>query len=486
MRKEIRAGILIFLILSVLSGWGILGQAKERAYAEVVVLVDVSGTMQKFHDDIMQYAEAVDSFFADSDINVTWKAFADSGYIETIDIGQLLEWKEFDKEWTDHKGAMEDAVQMLEESDAGFKCIVMLSDAWLDYNDSIEDVENLERKAENEFVSMTDGFAEKPNQAVVLVCFGEGNSLFDRCKYANVLDSLGSGMLEAVLDSTLEGAGLERQKEPMAAPEGEQKYDWKAWKKVSIYEVEASVLQSGAPVREEDGIYCVNDSSFTLVIRVKTEDENNECGDLTYSDVRYSIVPQGQEEATASSGSYQRVNNGYDVERGGFCQEIDLMRHMEGGFASGTGSLEGDYICLVRVLEGDRVACENSINIRVVGTNADSVTHPVDSVKDLGTETKETGEAVDLRTDFGISEDGRNYYVQINGQDFTHIDRDNISRRDVLYENGELKFEEAESYRISITLEGDADFKIEKCYKVSESCWLKMFWKSLLEWMSGA
>lgn len=488
-RKGAQLALLIFFC--VFSNKRILGQAEGSAYAEVVVLVDVSGTMQKYHDSIMQYAEVLDRFLAGSDINITWKAFADPGNIETIDINQLLGWEEFTEKWTDHKGAMEDAVHMLEESDAAFKCIVMLSDAQLDYDDNIEDVDCLEREAEKQFVELTNAFAQKAKQMVVLVCFEETHPqneecLFKRCKDANVWDGLERGMLEGVLDSTLKGAGLERQEEPMSVPEGEGGYDRENWKKVSIYEVEASIQQGGAPVREEDGTCYVNDSSFTLVIRVETEDEDTESKNLNLLDVRYSIVPKEQEEAKASNGSYQSVNNGYDEDSGGFLQEIDLMRHMDGSFVSGNGSLDGDYVCHVRVMKGDRVECESSISIRVEGTYADSSTPLVDSMVDLGTETKKTGESVDLRADFEISEeDGRNYYVQINGQDFTRIDRDNIGRKDILYENGKLTFEEEESYRISIALEGDADFKKEKCYEVSESCWLIRFWKSLWDWIDS-
>lgn len=222
----------------------IISHAEEFHDGEVIILVDVSGTMQRFSDTVEVYAEYLENSLKDSGVKVTWKAFANPGYIEPI----YYEWTddgnekrlitedgkciEFDEDWTDHKGAFEYAVNEIEHSEAQWKSIVMLSDAILDYDndeyDKKEDEEAAEEKAKNEFVEMVNKFAEKPGQRVVLVYFGNTCDLFKRCEEkAIVLNGekipenglseadrlkINKELMEKVVNKTLEGVGFESDK----------------------------------------------------------------------------------------------------------------------------------------------------------------------------------------------------------------------------------------------------------------------------------
>lgn len=561
-RRKVFWVILLIFLYGLFSS-DILSLAEEPMNGEVIILIDVSGTMQQFSDSVKRYADFLDKDLRDTGIKVTWKAFADPGYIKTICSGRLTEENgkanldnlEFKEEWTDHKGALEDTIKEMEQSDAQWKCIVMLSDALLDYDNKeygdSEEEERAENQAKDNFVQMVDEFAKEPSQKVVLVYFGDECGLFERCRRADVLEggrapgniALATEVLEEnqeltedVLDNILEGTGLESHKVPvemegnqarfkldedayrmvfrirgsgtadekmdisMMREDGEivEEYSRSRWanmglfffadvqagnytvnlpdgewecamtvrKKVSVYDVEVSILQGNIRIREEESIFYVNDSHFTLDIQVKTnqdkEDGSDRSGELNSLGIRYSIVPAVSGETNVLDDSYKDVSSGYHEDSDSFQQEVNV------------DMLDGDYECRIRIMEGEKIEYESiPYCIRFIGPTTPPTTEPPPE------ENIYTEDDIDLRDEFGIPEERGNYYIKINGEDFAHINGENTGRRDVRYKNGKLKFMEKGSYEVSVILEGDMSFKMEKKYNVSEKCLFMKLWEMI-------
>ena len=91
------------------------------------------------------------------------------------------------------------------------------------------------------------------------------------------------------------------------------------------------------------------------------------------------------------------------------------------------------------------------------------------------------GDVIDIKSEFGISEEGKNYYIKLNGKDFAHIEGTNVGESYAKYEDGMLSFSRTGSYEVSIILEGDENYKNSKCYEVCAKNCMQRIW----DWFSG-
>lgn len=238
----ILVGSLIFLLVFINNN--LSGQADEIAESEMIVLIDISGTMDKYSDLVKACIEWIGSEMSNYNTKLTLKTFADPGEIGEIcsarqiiwedsetegvygnneDIMTLSQYKEkaalkgiqFNKAWTDHRGAFLNAETEINVSNARFKCIVILSDAKLDYDKTKykdKDTEKEEeKKAEDEFVESVNRFAKKSGQKVVLIYFGDEWDLFNRCKEANVFSGEKFLKSNEIIEEIMSGVGLKSE-----------------------------------------------------------------------------------------------------------------------------------------------------------------------------------------------------------------------------------------------------------------------------------
>ena len=207
---------------------------------ELVILIDDSGSVSAFREAINQWAERVGFFAQDTGIKVTVKSFDDIGNINQLFNGRIsssagtgkegsgrldeylsaLKKMKYDKAYTDQKGAFAQSVSFMETSRAKWKCIVMLSDAKLDYRTDSD-----EKAAKDQFVEDVKAFAQGKNQEVILVGFGNDTGLFEACEGANVLfGGSETDLLEDALSKVFTGLGYRNESIPVTVEKNQMKF----------------------------------------------------------------------------------------------------------------------------------------------------------------------------------------------------------------------------------------------------------------------
>lgn len=324
---DILAGSLIFLLM--LFGDILTVQADEAIESEVMVLIDISGTMKEYSSIVKACVEWMGLELSNYDAKVTLKTFADPGVVEEIcsakqiiweddetgtfsgnkeDIISLSQYKEkaalkgiqFNKAWTDHKGAFENAVEAMEDSHARFKCIVILSDAKLDYDKNKyrnEDEEKAaEKAAEEEFKNAVNEFAKKPGQKVVLIHFGDKWDMFKGCHEATILPGIDLFKSNDIIEEIVGGAGLKSQ-DLSITPDGSQ-----VW-----FTLDSDAYRVIFHVRGDDA----NSYGKNMSIRVTREGDGKIVKEYDHSHWEglnlffYSNLPQGRYAVALPEGEWE-------------------------------------------------------------------------------------------------------------------------------------------------------------------------------------
>lgn len=152
-------------------------KAMEDIDSELIILVDASETMKNSWDDVARWVNEIGIYAQNTGIRVHLKWFGGKGEEDTLYNGRIesdniIEYIDRlkkigpDKLYTDQKGAIKEAIKIMDESNASKKCIVMLSDGRLDY------VENEDEEiAKKEFEKEVNKFSAGDNQSVVLIEF---------------------------------------------------------------------------------------------------------------------------------------------------------------------------------------------------------------------------------------------------------------------------------------------------------------------------
>ena len=205
-------------------------RAEETTNGEIIILIDASGSIEGYKNEIREWAEKLGAYVQGMEITVELRSFGNPGnnsshYRKIIenptehDEDSAESNKKSDLEmymdalegigssdaWTDQKGAMEKAIQTLNSSSAPKRCIIMLSDGKLDYENDAN-----ENDARAAFAEAVDAFAREKNNEVILVQFGSGDEIFKLCSEATVLD--GREFSEPALQEISESLGIKMEK----------------------------------------------------------------------------------------------------------------------------------------------------------------------------------------------------------------------------------------------------------------------------------
>lgn len=180
MRKQSLKRYLIglcVLISIVLANNNFKCDASETVDREIVILIDMSLSMKNAWNEVKKWALEMGMLF-NTDVKLNLVGFGgETDKIEIIYEGVLTDpsdegYKDkindltYHTEKTDQRGALDEATNILQASDAETKCIVMLSDGLLDYINN-ED----EEAAGKDFKDKVDEFENKENQNIYLVQF---------------------------------------------------------------------------------------------------------------------------------------------------------------------------------------------------------------------------------------------------------------------------------------------------------------------------
>lgn len=173
---------LCVLISIVLANNNFKCDASETVDREIVILIDMSRSMDNAWEEAKKWALEMGMLF-NADVKLNLVGFGgETDEMETIYEGVLADPndKEYERKvnslaahtkYTDQKGALDEAIKILQDSDAKMKCIIMLSDGLLDYKNN-ED----EEAAGKEFKNEVEKFEEKENQKICLVQFDSNDA----------------------------------------------------------------------------------------------------------------------------------------------------------------------------------------------------------------------------------------------------------------------------------------------------------------------
>lgn len=476
-------------------------RAGEPEKGEVVILIDSSGSVRGHEDEIREWAESLGAYVQGMGVCVDLRSFGNPGNIKNL-YRDVIEISEKDNEksdleiymdalsvvgaddkWTDQKGAMEDAIQTLNSSDAQKKCIIMLSDGRLDYES-----DEKEEDARDEFVSMVDDFAREKDHEIILVRFGLEDEIFKRCREATVLE--GKEFLEPALQEISKELGIkvekgagERQGDNQISFQLEEKDYYRVIlniraasneKKISREEIDEITVFNEGNLLKKDACSLLDHSCYIYL-------ENPAPGNYTVSlpDNKWNFYYVSQEKIKVSDIYLSVLQDGKAVEEkegiyqicGEKCTlEIEISSDPAGQLQSGNvqyrvfgldekykgvqGSskngiyeqalvLNGDeevYECQVKVQQGEMEEESEIISIKVNKTppptpSPTSVISPTKS-------DKVVGEAFNLKSEFGVNDSEENCFVYMDGEKVFQMNTSAAADAEGAwkYENGELTF----------------------------------------------
>ena len=243
---------------------GISSRASENAEidGELVILIDNSKSItSELQKDIKEWATEIGAYIQDTGIVVHLVSFDGIDSVHELYSGEIISEKNeefkkyvdsleelhFDKQWTDQAGAFKNAVELLKQSKAGKKCIVMLSDAELSYEDTTK-----EEEGKRQFKEGVEGFADpKTNQKVILIGFGDNIGLFEGLKNAILLSpnqeqEQSQKQLEEGLQEVFEGLGVIIKKDSLTIEEHQVTFNLEK----DYYRVVLNVMSSNDTIDE--------------------------------------------------------------------------------------------------------------------------------------------------------------------------------------------------------------------------------------------
>lgn len=184
--------MIVFCMLLYSLVWGLSFQCKaaEPVDGELIILIDTSKSIEGAWEEIKQWATKIGVCIQDTGIVVSVRGFGGrdelmqevyNGEVKSGDNALENGLQEYfnriqklnaDKQYTDQTGAIQSAIQSLEASSAQKKCIILLSDGYLDYKKKEgEDTIAVQNKAKEDFKTLVESFAAKENHNILLVQF---------------------------------------------------------------------------------------------------------------------------------------------------------------------------------------------------------------------------------------------------------------------------------------------------------------------------
>lgn len=215
-KKQYNVVCFCILVCMFLLFYNSKSRAIESLNSELIILIDISGTMDESWDSVVQWANEIGIYAQNMGIEFHVKCFGDIGKVQdlyngTIDNNTIEDYiKEMKKlkpneKWTDQAGAIEEAIAVMKESHADKKCIVMLSDGRLDYIDSDENSNANEEEGKSRFINAVNKFSMEANQSIVLIEFEDGSEV-DETKEKYIFTGLDKAVtLQTVSKSSNEG-----------------------------------------------------------------------------------------------------------------------------------------------------------------------------------------------------------------------------------------------------------------------------------------
>ena len=524
-------------------------RAEETTNGEIIILIDASGSIEGYKNEIREWAEKLGAYVQGMEITVELRSFGNPGnnsshYRKIIenptehDEDSAESNKKSDLEmymdalegigssdaWTDQKGAMEKAIQTLNSSSAPKRCIIMLSDGKLDYENDAN-----ENDARAAFAEAVDAFAREKNNEVILVQFGSGDEIFKLCSEATVLD--GREFSEPALQEISESLGIKMEK-----GEGEKQVDDQGNTQITFqleekdyYRVILNIRATGGgemsrkildEITVSKGEVTIEKDAFSLLSQscyIYIDDPAPGNYTVSLPDGEWDFYYVSQEKIKVREIYLSVLQEGRPAEYDGDAYQIsgtecileievssDPSEQLQkenvqyrifqfgGGYQGIQGSgengiyvqpliLNGDdeiYECQVKVCQGTMEEESDIIKIKI---NMQPSSTPSCSSVDCQEIQKEVGESIHVRTEFDVDDNEKDYFVFINGDRVFQIDVN--SAKDEAgtwkYEKGELTFLEEMEYVVEVKNDGVS--RGIRQYNVQDVS----FWEKIKQWFAG-
>ncbi len=521
-------------------------RAEEGAGTEVVILIDTSASMQELWTSVMEWTERIGVYSQDTGIKLRMKSFdvreREPGEIFYGEIssaaGNLTEYMDDmkglgtpDGRGTDHLGAIDDAVEIMNKSSAKRKCIVILSDGKLDYSVDGEDGparETEEKEAKKSFKSRAESFAEKDGQEIVLIGFGKELDLFRNMNGVTYIsgdlltDEEINTFLRAVfgkLDIALEEIKLEKdgEKYKFSLDEGyyrtiiglrseNDEVDLEQFRYLLENENGPIIPELISPLPHSCYLYFSNlekgsyqltmpagEWRHSLITQKKIEvsdielsiEEDENCIYHPSEDVyclKEPVCVLNIKVTTKLEEQLQELNmvNAYYV----MARDGDKRRNnITGKNENGTYHVEaildggnGEYDCWVEIQQGTSLYKSNKIKIKVESDSvSDSESEKLTPVLN-GSVDRSMLECIDLSEYFGADKENSDKFVYVGCEKVCAFGKTGTSNKGTCeYANNKIVFYEEGRYQVSLRDKDDSGMVIEFVIKDNRSWWRKIW-----------
>lgn len=521
-------------------------RAEEGAGTEVVILIDTSASMQELWTGVMEWAERIGVYSQDTGIKLRMKSFdvreREPGEIFYGEIssaaGNLTEYMEDmkalgtpDGRGTDHLGAIDDAVEIMNKSSAERKCIVILSDGKLDYSVDGEDGharETEEKEAKESFRNCAESFAEEEGQEIVLIGFGRELDLFENINGATYIsgdlltdEEINTFLKEIFgkLDIALEEIELEKDGEKLkfsldggyyrtiiglSSENGE--VDSEQFRYLLENEYGPIIPEWISPLSHSCYLYFSNlekgsyqltmpagEWRHSLITQKKVEVSNI---DLTIEEDENCIYNPSEnvyclkepvcvlsiKVSTRLKEQLQELNmvNAYYVmawDDGESCKDITSKNengtyHVEATLDGGSG----EYDCWVGIRQGTSSYESNQIRIKVESDSvSDSESEKLTPVSD-GPVERSMLECIDLSEYFGTDKENSDKFVYVECEKVCAFGKTGTSKNGTCeYANNKIVFYKEDTYQVSLRDKDDSGMVIDFVIKDNRSWWRKLW-----------
>ena len=360
---KIKKQMIVFFMLlySFILGVSFPCKATEPVNGELVILIDTSKSIEGAWGDIKQWATKIGVCIQDTGIVVSVRGFGGrdesvqkvyDGEVKSGDNALENGLQEYfnkiqklnaDKQYTDQMGAIQSAINSLEASSAQKKCIILLSDGYLDYKKKEgEDTVAVQNKAKEDFKTLAESFAAKENHNILLVQFEssykDGVYIFSNLEGVELLSPDENQekfmdqeeLLDTAFQLSFEDLGIDVNRDELTIHDYKAEFSLEKAYRRTIFEIELQdsditreILESVQIVRKEDNIeikpalldsigkmgyiYLENTQKGTYIVNLPKG--NWKCSKITMEDVdiqgiRLFIVSESGKDVECVDGVY--------------------------------------------------------------------------------------------------------------------------------------------------------------------------------------
>ncbi len=360
---KIKKQMIVFFMLlySFILGVSFPCKATEPVNGELVILIDTSKSIEGAWGDIKQWATKIGVCIQDTGIVVSVRGFGGRDEsVQKVYDGEVksgdnalenglqkyfnkIQKLNADKQYTDQMGAIQSAINSLEASSAQKKCIILLSDGYLDYKKKEgEDTVAVQNKAKEDFKTLAESFAAKENHNILLVQFEssykDGIYIFSNLEGVELLSPDENqekfmdqeDLLDTAFQLSFEDLGIDVNRDELTIHDYKAEFSLEKAYRRTIFEIELQdsditreILESVQIVRKEDNIeikpalldsigkmgyiYLENTQKGTYIVNLPKG--NWKCSKITMEDVdiqgiRLFIVSESGKDVECVDGVY--------------------------------------------------------------------------------------------------------------------------------------------------------------------------------------